>query len=82
MKKHSKAGPPAPPKRRRQAGSTQPADAPADETRAAGWHPDRTDIERPNEAHRSVEASMRDAQAGGIEAPEPLSQDKKATPFE
>jgi hypothetical protein len=29
-----------------------------------------------------MEASMRDAQAGGIEAPEALPQDKKATPFE
>ena len=29
-----------------------------------------------------MEAALRDALAGGVEAPEPLSEDKKVTPFE
>jgi hypothetical protein len=30
----------------------------------------------------SIETASRDAKAGGIEAPEPLSEEKKASPFE
>lgn len=52
-------------------------------TRRGAWDPDRTDIERANEGHgQSIETASRDAEAGGVEAPESLSEDKKALPFE
>jgi hypothetical protein len=47
------------------------------------WSPDRTDIERPNEGQRlSIETASRNAEAGGVEAPGPLAEEKKASPFE
>ena len=52
-------------------------------TRRGAWEPDRTDIERPSEGHgQSIETASREAEAGGIEAPESLSEVKKSFPFE
>lgn len=52
-------------------------------TRRGAWDTDRTDIERANEGHgQSIETASRDAEAGGVEAPESLSEGKKALPFE
>lgn len=52
-------------------------------TRRGAWDSDRTDIERANEGHgHSIETASRDAEAGGVEAPESLSEVKKALPFE
>lgn len=62
-----------------------PDEAAADtsSTRRGGWDPNRTDIEWPNEGHgQSIEAAPRDAEAGGIEVPESLSEEKKSLPFE
>ncbi|VTU36305.1 hypothetical protein H4CHR_03880 [Variovorax sp. PBS-H4] len=54
-----------------------------DSARRGAWDPDRTDIERPNEGQcPSIETAPRHAEAGGVEAPEPLSEEKKAFPFE
>jgi hypothetical protein len=54
-----------------------------DSARRGAWDPDRTDIERPNEGQcLSIETASRNAEAGGVEAPEPLSEEKKALPFE
>ena len=65
----------------------RPSRVPPDE-RASGavdaspggaWDADRTDIERPNERQSlSIETVPRDAQAGGVEAPESSSEERIA----
>ena len=60
----------------------EPASDATDTAPRGAWNPDRSDIERPNERHFSIETASRDAKAGGIEAPEPLSEEEKASPFE
>jgi hypothetical protein len=63
-----------------------PADEPAgdaiDTASRGAWDPDRTDIERPIERQCfSIETASHNA-PGGVEAPESLSEEKKASPFE
>jgi hypothetical protein len=87
MAKHSTSRPAPAQAHKRRAGSRPPpgttsTDA-TDTGLRGGWTPDRTDIERQNEGQRSsIETASRDAEAGGIEAPELLSEVKKASPFE
>jgi hypothetical protein len=60
------------------------------DTRAAGevptppeQDPGRVDIERLAEQHGvSIETASRDEGAGGVEAPGPLAEDEKFSPFE
>lgn len=73
--------------RKRVTGSQVPAADPgsdaADPAPTGGWDPGRTDIERPNRGQDpSIEAASRNAEAGGVEAPETLAEVKKALPFE
>ena len=85
MRKRSTPSPapvPAPARRRRALAQLTPEEVAGDSPRRM-WDPDRTDIERPNELQGlSIETESRDENAGGVEAPESLTEVKKATPFE
>lgn len=73
--------------RKRQVRSPMPPVEPAsdaiDSTPRVEWDPDRSEVERPSAPQRlSIETASRNPDSGGVEAPESLSEEKKASPFE
>ena len=86
MKKRSTPGLPPPTRPSAESGPrclTMNLQATQSVPRRGARHPDRTDIERPIERLcLSIETASHDAVAGGVEAPESLAEEKKASPFE